>query len=310
MKHNYMSVVAVALAASACGNADPIVDDDQSLGEVRQRDLVIDDALLATPGGELTLRWQTPLVPLRATPPMLARLLEGFQVSPPDVVGCVSTTGASADEDGDGVPRDETWTFNCLDRSRPDGTHTVTGKITLRDTDDLRAYSGRAFDFTRLIVGAIDATGPRAGWSESGELNGGAVLQADGGGSYRLARGYSLRLISRTAEGSLVHDGTLYGMTATAYRADDLVRPFEAGTETFAGASRFVSALDGNRAVTERSYPDLHYARACGAFGVAAFDQGRLIVDRFGAEKLVQITFESCGVVEVQYLPRLLPHTP
>jgi hypothetical protein len=302
------TAITASLALAACGGTNDTGastslsnHDTESVANVELDDLIIDGALTEALSQmdvvrrevtrSATLAPVAPAVPrpiAEPLPPPVGALLEAWQIDSPVFGQCVQKTGDLIDVDRDGIPKYGSYVFDCQDFVA-NGRHvTVTGVVTVEDTDDTSPRSGFQLVWNGFSASAtpVAATSRLGAWSR--KLNGSLETDPGPAGEWILTKDYDL---TRSSDS---RSATVTGQTISTYVPSDANHPFAAG-DVKIDALDSVDLPDGSTTTLRQvTQPSLHTNAVCRAESQLGFDSGSLSVERED-QPVLAVSFDGCG---------------
>lgn len=217
------------------------------------------------------------------------------------VDGTCVTGDAIVDHDGDGVPASWNGSFGCSNVPASSQTSTVTGDVTIADSDDTASDSGFVVGFKSFLVDVVRSDG----FGRSRTLTGAAYLIPSGSPPTSYTVHQRLNIAFTLVQPTKADLFASYASdTQALYEPDPLVAsstPFSAGTLTLAGASSVVIAGAGYPQ-SRTSEPPLHWNRACRVQSPPGlgFDNGAIVYSNANGAN-VRIGFDGCIDRQVTY---------
>ncbi|AKU98642.1 hypothetical protein AKJ09_05306 [Labilithrix luteola] len=205
------------------------------------------------------------------------------------------------DDDGDGVPASWSASFGCTNVPAGSQTSTVTGGVTIQDTDDTSSDSGFVVGFQSFLVDVVRSDG----FGRSRTLTGRAYLVASGSPPASYTVRQRLNIVFTLVQPTKADLNASYASdTQALYVPDPLVlstTPFSLGTLTLSGASSVVIGGAGYP-LSRTSDPPLHWNRGCRMQSPPGlgFDSGALVYSNVNGAN-VRIQFDGCVDRQVTY---------
>lgn len=303
---------------TACGNQPQTQDtltqaDAQALSEAAQGDLQLTGALLGDAStGALSAQREVDSLEAHAQAWGLPRRIHlilravGVLNLPPLGSGncTISTTPSPlVDADDDGVPANATTSYNCS-YTGPGGTsYTLSGSITLQDTNDNQQFSGYSVTFDNF---KSRVSGDNR--SVESTLNGSYSMDKQDATHFKISKNYThsvtKTVFNNTYTGSLVFNvNKIY-----APDNDGDSNPWNAGTITVdkasPGSATWIRS-NNTRNLIWYTDPTLHWNRAAcqNPFGrLMNFDSGAkefVYTNPAGEKSTLRIAFSGCGQFSV-----------
>jgi hypothetical protein len=230
-------------------------------------------------------------VPTKTLPRPLTGIFGAWRVLV--TANCMPAT-PFVDNDGDGVPASYTATFNCPNQVVGTQTSTVTGTVSIADTDDNSKASGFTITYTNFTVTTVIG-----GRTRTRTTNGTSILTPVGG-TFQATHNLTVQYNLVDSNGKQAQ-GTWQTMGQGTYTPDA-----SAGTDTFASGSvnltgtgqltRVISGVTQTRTVTRQTNPVLHWNRICKTQNPDSlgYDGGTLLYqDNQGSQ--LQLVFNGCS---------------
>jgi hypothetical protein len=202
---------------------------------------------------------------------------------------------AYVDYDEDGIPSSYEATFACVDQTVGDRTSTVTGTISIMDSDDNVKPSG----FT-VVLTNFSVTTSAGGNTRTRTLNGAATLTSSGDGRFQSDTALTVDFDFSDAGRTRVQ-GSYSSMGQATYTPDSSAGDdtFAAGIVTLSGTGMLTRMFEGNtqsRMLTRQTNPPLHWNRSCRMHNPesSGFDYGTLVYEDDHGSR-VQLQFNGCG---------------
>ena len=215
-------------------------------------------------------------------PAPVANLAKTAGLEPQATSQCVIKSGSSDDADGDGLPLDATFSFDCTEMDQGNEAH-FEATIHIQDKNDNDPDSGY-----RVEV-------PNFEWSETSAGETSKVTLHEIFDLTVASASYSVQYELEVNASSPTESGGLSENATATYTPDDPADPFAAGELVTDGQTTFTS--DGKSySLSEMTTPSLHYAAACSS----DFDEGSAqYVD--SESNTLTIVYHGCDDVTITY---------
>ena len=201
----------------------------QLLGTTAITDMMA--AIVPTGTGDVTL-------PVQGLPGGIGTF-SAFKTQAATFDACTTTTGSkTTDADTDGVPASYREEYNCSGVSTGAGVSNLLGHMQVTDSDDTKygLRGGYNFDFDITYEDVMSHETNYGNW-------GGTWGASFSGSTYTMASKYFYEAGSTPSDGSPTSAWKASHQFTSSYTADDVAQPWESGTMSMNGFSRFSGSL-------------------------------------------------------------------
>ena len=203
------------------------------------------------------------------------------------------------DLDEDGVPATYDATFACTDVTVGDRTSSVTGMVSIHDTDDSAKRSGYTVTFTNFTV-----TTSAGSLARTRTLNGTASLMPNDAGGFEATT--NLDVVFDIADSGRTRiQGTYTSMnqgtyTPDANAGDDILASGNVVLSGTGTLTRMFANMGQSRTLTRATPAPLHWNRDCRVQNPdsSGFDSGTIVFQDNMQNKL-QLQFNGCAAATI-----------